>query len=147
MNGEGGMDGIFYFCDNALCYRYGLYVSQNIKKNLVTVPKRIVFMNTSIITSIGTFTYDIETLEYLQNFIISNPGIEKISAIGHQSTSDILTELFGFSIPLNRIQYKQEVGDYCIVFKLNGRPEEGKILTREEVEKIGYEFYVLEKIK
>lgn len=107
--------------------------------------KRIVFLNTAILTSTGSFRYKIETLSKLIHLISSYPEVEKLSAIGHQSTSDILTELFGFSIPLNRIQYRQEKGDYCVVFKLNGRPEEGKILTREDIEKIGYEFYILTK--
>lgn len=107
--------------------------------------KRFVFLNTAILTSTGSFRYKIETLGYLKHMVAMYPELEKLSAIGHQSTADILTELFDFSIPLNRIQYKQEVGDYCIVFKLNGRPEEGKVLTREDIEKIGYEFYVLTK--
>ena len=107
--------------------------------------KRIVFLNTAILTSTGSFNYGIETLSKMLHMVSSYPELEKLSAIGHQSTADILSELFGFNIPLNRIKYKQEKGDYCIVFKLNGRPEEGKILTREDIEKIGYEFYVLTK--
>jgi hypothetical protein len=46
---------------------------------------------------------------------------------------------------MNRIEYKQELGDIALCFKLKGRPEEGKILTVEEIESIGYEFKVMIK--
>lgn len=67
-----------------------------------------------------------------------------MSAIGHQSTADILTELLDMPIPMNRILFQQEPGQKAICFKLKGRPEEGKILSREEIEQIGYEFKLLE---
>ena len=44
---------------------------------------------------------------------------------------------------MNRIQFSHEKGQFALVFKLKGRPEEGKILSREEIEAIGYEFGVL----
>jgi len=46
---------------------------------------------------------------------------------------------------VNIIQYEQKTGDTAIVFKLRSKTLEGKILTREEIEEIGYEFYFLEK--
>ena len=47
---------------------------------------------------------------------------------------------------MKRIMYTQEVGDIALCFKLKGRPEEGKILTAEEIETIGYEFKTMERI-
>ena len=66
-----------------------------------------------------------------------------LSAIGHETTAQILTELLGFEIPVNRIEYRQEPGDIALVFKLRGRPSEGKILTRDEIEAMGYDFGIL----
>ena len=40
--------------------------------------------------------------------------------------------------------FKQEKGQKALCFKLNGRPQEGKILTLEELKEIGYEFKLLE---
>ena len=71
---------------------------------------------------------------------------EILSAVGHQSTADILTTLLETEVPMNRIQFAQEKGQKALVFKLNGRPEEGKILTAEEIEAIGYKFQLLTKI-
>ncbi len=51
--------------------------------------------------------------------------------------------LLGVPVPVNRIQYEQTTGDLAVVFKLRGRPPEGKILTAEEIEAIGYDFGLL----
>ncbi len=38
---------------------------------------------------------------------------------------------------------KQEENQVALVFKLKGRPTEGAILNKEEIEKIGYEFKIM----
>ena len=104
---------------------------------------KVTILNTSILTAEGQFDFrkiDLSTAQYL---ITEN---EFQSAIGHQSTADILTSLLNIEVKLNRINYKQEQGEIALVFKLRGRPEEGKILTKEEIELIGYEFYILTKM-
>lgn len=65
------------------------------------------------------------------------------SAIGHQSTADLLSALLEFNVPVNRMEFKQTVDDVGIVFKLRQRAPEGTILSREELEVIGYEFGLL----
>lgn len=63
-----------------------------------------------------------------------------VSAIGHEATAAIMAEVMQQPIEMNRIQFQQEVGQIAIVFKLNKRPDEGVVLTREELEQIGYMF-------
>lgn len=110
----------------------------------------IALLNTSILTSYGNFTYQSETLENIKEYIKNTQMFPEFaehykikSFIGHQSTCDILTELFGFEVKMNREQFAQSKDDIAIVFKLNSRPEEGKILTREEIEAIGYTFGII----
>lgn len=93
-------------------------------------------LNTSILTNYGLYRYDSLSLSEAKK-IVKN-GFE--SAVGHQSTCDVLTSLLGTTVNMNRIQYEQKVGDIALIFKLKGRPEEGKILTVSEIEEIGYEF-------
>ncbi|XGU48360.1 STIV orfB116 family protein [Fusobacterium necrophorum subsp. funduliforme] len=69
-----------------------------------------------------------------------------LSAIGHESTALIMTELLDAQVQVNRIQFAQENNQKAIVFKLNGRAPEGVILSKEEIEAIGYKFQLLEKI-
>ena len=74
---------------------------------------------------------------------MQNPSTEILSAVGHDVTAQILTELLGVTVPVNRIQFQQEVGQDALVFKLNARAPEGKVLNREEIEAIGYSFKIL----
>jgi hypothetical protein len=117
--------------------------NQIIKLRLWYIIIMTTILNTSILTSFGSFDYIPLTLEQ-SKALISN-GFQ--SAVGHQSTCDVLTSLLGVKIIMNRIQYIQEVGDVALVFKLKGRPEEGKILTADEIEAIGYEFGQLTRVK
>lgn len=104
---------------------------------------KLAILNTSILTTTGRFELKDITLEEARNLVIEN---EILSAVGHQSTADILTTLLETEVPMNRIQFAQELNQKALVFKLNGRPEEGKILTTEEIEAIGYKFQLLTKI-
>ena len=99
-------------------------------------------LNTSILTNTGTYELKDISLQEAQRLVQEN---EILSAVGHQSTAEILTTLLDTEIPMNRIQFAQETGQRALVFKLNGRPEEGKILSQEEIEAIGYKFQLLTK--
>lgn len=57
-----------------------------------------------------------------------------------------MSALLGIHVPMNRIEFKQEVGQNALVFKLRGRPPEGKILTIEEITEIGYDFQLMTRI-
>lgn len=65
------------------------------------------------------------------------------SAIGHAATAKVMSKDLGIEIPVNRIEAKQELGQVAICLKVRGRPEEGKILNEQEIERIGYDYYVL----
>jgi hypothetical protein len=65
------------------------------------------------------------------------------SAIGHQATAQLLTNVLGVDIPLNRIQIQLQPGDRLLAFLLKKRLEEGRVIkTVEELEQIGYTFWV-----
>lgn len=103
----------------------------------------IALLNTSIVTADGAYTLETISLEKAREII---NGKEIISAIGHESTAQILSELLGIEVSVNRIFFEQQSGQYALVFKLNGRPPEGKILSREELEEIGYSFKLLYRL-
>ena len=105
---------------------------------------KLAILNTSILTVTGTFELQDITLEQAQQLVQDN---EILSAVGHQSTADILTTLLGVQVPMNRIMFEQETGQKALVFKLNRRAEEGKILTADEIQEMGYKFQLLTKHK
>lgn len=103
---------------------------------------KIAILNTAILTADGEFSLRTISLQEAKETI---QGREILSAVGHQSTAEILSELLCRKVSINRIQFTQEIGQKAIVFKINGRPEEGKIYSRDEIEKIGYKFQLLER--
>jgi hypothetical protein len=68
------------------------------------------------------------------------------SFVGHQGTADAMTSLLGVPVPVNRGAAKQALGQKAICLKVYGRIAEGVILPREELEKIGFSFFLMEKI-
>ena len=110
---------------------------------------KLALLNTSILTAFGSFQYqpvslsDAQLLAYNAVEPMIGPDDGVISAIGHESTAAVLADLLGMPIAMNRIQFEQEVNQSALVFKLKGRTPEGVILTREQIEGIGYEFGLL----
>jgi len=114
----------------------------------------IALLNTSIITSEGDYKYTSQSDSEVASAINEALGISGdqdsdffncglVSHIGHESTANVMTELFrdmgvDYAVKPDRTPYSQGVGDAALVFKLNGRPPEGKILTAEEIREIGY---------
>jgi PIN domain nuclease of toxin-antitoxin system len=68
-----------------------------------------------------------------------------ISAVGHQSTAQILSEILDIPIPFNRIQIKLMPSDILIIFQILTRLEEGKVLTKEEISKLPFKFFLIER--
>lgn len=106
---------------------------------------KLALLNTSILTTVGDYTLRDITLEDAKN-LISNHTDNLDSAIGHSSVAEIMTTLLGVTVSVNRQPLIQEVGQQALVFKLKGRPEEGKILSAEEIEENGYKFQLLERL-
>jgi hypothetical protein len=107
--------------------------------------KILTLINTSVLTSYGNYSYESFTLEQvkkiLRDYQVNGEAVQ--SAIGHQSTAELLTTLLEFPVAVDRMEYKQMVGDVAVVFKLKSRAPEGKVLSLEEIEEIGYEFGLL----
>jgi hypothetical protein len=67
-----------------------------------------------------------------------------VSAIGHESTSILLTELLGVKVPFNRIAVSVKPGDIIIHFVLKTRLPEGKVLSYEELQQLDFNFIISE---
>lgn len=121
----------------------------NIDNHIAEIKKHykrevIGILNTSILTTTGQYKLDDIALKDAQD-LIKNKDID--SAVGHESTSQVLTTLLDQDIPVNRQNFTQQVGQQCIVFKLLGRPDEDKILSLDDIQRIGYKFQLLTRIK
>ncbi|TCT15406.1 uncharacterized protein DUF1874 [Natranaerovirga pectinivora] len=88
-----------------------------------------------MVTTNGLYSVEDIDVETAKVYVKENGFI---SAVGHEATAEILSEILESSIPMNRIQFQQEVGQIAIIFKLNIRPDEGVILNKEEIHKVGF---------
>ena len=73
---------------------------------------------------------------------------EHTSALGHQGAVDAFNALgfFDGQVSLNRVPATMKRGDVAIALKVIGRLPEGKVLTLQELEEIGFEFYFIRMI-
>ena len=101
----------------------------------------VAILNGAIITADGEYSCRTISLAAARKLLQTAPQI--ISAVGHQATAEILTDLLGVKIDFNRIDFHQQAGQQALIFKLNSRPPEGIILSREEIEAFGYQFQIL----
>lgn len=105
---------------------------------------KLAILNTAIMTTDGTYTIRTVTLGTARELVATANGLD--SAVGHPSTAEILTELLGVSVPVNRQQYAQQVGQLALVFKLDGRPKEGTELGKAQLEEIGFTLKIMERL-
>lgn len=99
-------------------------------------------LNTAILTADGRYTMRAIDFEEACDLVRVHRG-NIDSAVGHEATATLLSDLLGIEVPVNRKVYSQRAGTRALVFKLNGRAPEGVILDRERVEDIGYTLHVL----
>lgn len=100
--------------------------------------------NGTVATTNGVYKISDIDVEDVKKLICKNGFI---SAIGHEATAEAISETLNINIPMNRIDFKQQVGQKSVVFKLNKRPPEGSILCRKEIEEIGYSFKLMERLE
>lgn len=104
----------------------------------------IALFNGTIVTTNGLYRVtDIDTDKAIK--LVQDYGF--VSAIGHTATANILSDIFDQDIPMRRIRFAQEVSQLAIAFKLKIRPDEGAVLTIEELKSIGYELKLMERIE
>ena len=101
--------------------------------------KILTLLNTSVLTSYGSYDYVPLTREEVCDLIVEGFA----SAMGHPETAEVLSELLNSPVPVNRVEYVQQPGEKAIIFKLKSRIPAGTILSRKELEEVGYEFGLL----
>lgn len=108
---------------------------------------KLALLNTSIMTVDG---------EYRLETISTEAAIELVrwygpdmidSAIGHTATAEIMSTVLGVEIQVSRQTFQQKPWQQALVFKLNARLPEGKILTLKEIQQIGYRWQLQTRIK
>jgi len=69
------------------------------------------------------------------------------SAVGHEATAAALGELLGIPISMNRIEVQMKPGDMAVRMRMRSRVPEGKLLTADELKKIGFDLDLLHRLQ
>ncbi len=101
---------------------------------------KLYVLNTPILTGYGVYGFERISKEEATKLLKEN---EFISAVGHKGTAEVMSELLGVEIPVNRVRVEMEEGDTAIVFRVLVRLEEGKVLSKEELERLPHELGIL----
>lgn len=103
---------------------------------------KVVVMNVPIMTVPGLYEMREISLDMAKR--IWRNAIGKRSAIGHEATAQLLSMLFDDDIKVNRVAYKQSVGEKAICLKMKGRIPEGTVLKEiSQLEEIGYNLFLV----
>jgi len=111
--------------------------------------KRLILFNASVLTSYGTFRFELLSFDEAREIVhkYKKENKEIVSAVGHQATAEVMSEILEFTVEKKRLNFSQNIDEAALIFKLKTRAEEGEILSRAEIEEIGYEFGLLTKIE
>lgn len=104
-------------------------------------PSPVWLLNTPLVTNEGH--YVVRRLRGAEaRKLVHTHGSE--SAIGHAATAALVSELLDVDCPLRRVEFRQEPGQRALVFRLNHRLAEGKVLScRADLEEVGYSFWLM----
>ncbi|SFP83100.1 STIV orfB116 family protein [Parafilimonas terrae] len=72
-------------------------------------------LNFSALTAFGSYTYEEITLAKARELLLKEGFI---SAISHEGNATLLSQLMGFEIAFNRIEYRQQKEETALVFKI-----------------------------
>lgn len=100
-------------------------------------------MNTSIVTLEPTLNRAVISVKRISTeeakFIVSAAS-NVVSAVGHEATAQLMSELLGRQIATNRVAVAFKAGDAALCFKLKRRIEEGRVLNLAELKAEEYEW-------
>ncbi|MDI9459380.1 YddF family protein [Candidatus Darwinibacter acetoxidans] len=104
----------------------------------------VVLLNGPICTTTGLYRISELEVEDAKRLVNTYGWV---SAVGHEASAQVLSHVLGIDVPMNRIQYEQQVGQKAIALKLNLRPPEGQVLSVEEMLEIGFSLWLLQRLE
>jgi len=116
------------WCGVLVCFVSKVYLSNSFSLNMLTLPEYRIY------------TKKVTKEEALR---IWTSASVRDQCVGHESTVQVLNKM-GFNAIPNRKEIKLLPGDTMIVFQMRKRLPEGKILSEDEIEQLGYDFYYVE---
>ncbi|MCX7858401.1 MAG: YddF family protein [Deltaproteobacteria bacterium] len=99
-------------------------------------------LNTPVLTGFGLFRFSKISIDEAKEL-----AANAISAVGHQGAAEVLSNILGMEIKVNRAEILMEPGDIAVVFRIKRRLPEGAVLDAEETLRLPYDLGKLERIE
>lgn len=101
-------------------------------------------INTPVLTEYGLWEFSGPlTINDAQSMLKSG----FVSAIGHEASANVLSQILNIAIPVNRIHIKMQPGDEALILRLLQRLPEGKVLDENELNALDFELGLLKRFK
>lgn len=100
-------------------------------------------LNTPILTGYGQYELN-GPLSLAAAQRLASEGF--VSAIGHEGTAALMSELLRTLVPAHRRSIRMEPGDEALVFRLLERQPEGRILDKTALATVEHEFALLRRL-
>lgn len=104
----------------------------------------IYVFNSPILTNYGSWHFS-GPLSVANAQALLKQGFQ--SAVGHESTARFLSDLLAITIPMNRMHVNLQPGDQALVFRLQQRQQEGKLLSAQDLSVMDYDLSLLERLE
>lgn len=99
-------------------------------------------LNSPVLTSYGNWNFSGPVgIEQARAFVADG----FVSAIGHAGSAELLSQVLGVKIPVNRLQVTMSAGDCALVLRVLSRLPEGAILDIDTLLATPYELSFLKK--
>ena len=106
----------------------------------------LALLNAPVFTTDGTFelwTVDMEEAAAFLRSALAAGGIT--SYIGDAGTAAVMQTLLNIEVPVSGAEFRQRIGQFALVFSLNAQQAEGVVLSRADIDRIGYTLKILER--
>jgi hypothetical protein len=103
----------------------------------------LLLLNSAVLTEFGTFAHRRLTLREARALVERRFWL---SAIGHEATARAISNLLGIECPSERCEMRQRVGQQALVFRLRRRSPIGVDLSGSELEAVGHEWTLIDRL-
>lgn len=83
----------------------------------------VVLFNGPVVTTTGLYRVRELDVEEAQRLVRLYGWV---SAVGHEAAAAVFSRVLGLEVPMNRVQYRQRVGQLAIALKLRERPRKAR---------------------